>query len=101
METTVAGRMIPARLRAPGCPRGLRSHPLNLIRLAPAKGGGTIDTRIVTPPQAGFARRRLTARVGSQTKRRGSTGEPWVPPVLTGEGRRDDRYAYRHAAAGG
>jgi hydroxymethylpyrimidine/phosphomethylpyrimidine kinase len=51
-------------------PEGLRSHPLNLIRLAPAKGGGTIDTRSATPPQAGFASRRLTAR----------------SPVLTGEG---------------
>jgi hypothetical protein len=26
-------------LALPGCPEGLRSHPLNLIRFAPAKGG--------------------------------------------------------------
>src|ERR671933_1909129 len=26
-------------LPAPGCPQGLRSHPSNLIRFAPAKGG--------------------------------------------------------------
>jgi hydroxymethylpyrimidine/phosphomethylpyrimidine kinase len=27
---------------SPGCPSGLRSHPSNLIRLGPAKGGSTI-----------------------------------------------------------
>src|ERR671926_1865943 len=39
MGTEAAAR---GTLPAPGCPRGLRSHPSNLIRLAPAKGGRAI-----------------------------------------------------------
>ena len=33
------GEAPPGRLVAPGCPAGLRSHPSNLIRVMPAKGG--------------------------------------------------------------
>jgi hypothetical protein len=44
---------------------GLRSHPSNLIRFVPAKGVETSERHEEWPPKAGFARRRLTALVGS------------------------------------
>src|SRR5437764_12948151 len=67
-----------------GAPAGLRSHPSNLIRFAPAKGVEVGEEEV--PRRPGFARPELCTKREARPAKEGAHGGTRGSPVLTGEG---------------